>query len=116
MPQRATSSPAGDSTWGSRMNVAGCAKRGDAKPSRGRGQSLTMASARPRLELAAQRGHRVRQALHVSGGAVDREARPQGAHDAEALHERLGAVVSRADRDAVLVEERGAVVGVNAVD
>src|ERR1700737_3318304 len=101
MPQRATSRPAGDSTWGSRMNVAGWAKRGDAKPSRGRGQSLTVASGPPRLELAAQRGHRVRQALHVLRGAVDREARPQRARAAEPLHERLRAVVAGPHRDAV---------------
>ena len=47
---------------------------------------------------------------------VDGEARAQRAPDAEALHQRLGAVMPGADRDAPLVEQRGAVVRVDPLD
>jgi hypothetical protein len=53
------------------MKVAGCAKRGDAKPSRGRGQSLTGRLRAGRSELAAEGGDRLREALDVLGGVVD---------------------------------------------
>src|SRR4029434_7233355 len=120
MPHRATSSPAGDSRWGSRMKVAGWANRGDAKPSRCFGcsfdASMAVAADERRLELAAQGGHRLRQALDVLGGVVHREACAQRAHDTEALHERLGTVMSGPHRDAALVEERGPVVRMEALD
>src|SRR5262249_57220290 len=101
----ATSRRLASRRYGRRMNVAGWPKRGERKPSRGPIPSTDA------LEIAAEAAHRGGQAVDVGVGAVDREARPQRSRDAEALHQRLRAVVAGPHRDAALVEQRGAVVG-----
>ena len=47
---------------------------------------------------------------------VGAEGGPHGGGQAEAAHQRLGAVVARAHAHAELVEHLGDVVGVHAVD
>ena len=56
------------------------------------------------------------QAVDLLAGRVDAEAGAGGGGDAEPLHQRLGAVVAGADRDAVAVEDLGDVVGVDALE
>src|SRR5437867_11061492 len=74
-----------------------------------------MEASRPRSEGAAKRLDGFAQARDLGGGIVDREAGPQGAHDAEPPHERLRAVMPRPHADPALVEQGGAVVGVEAL-
>src|SRR5215470_1261004 len=66
-------------------------------------------------ERAAQTLHRLDQTLDLGGSIVDGKARPERAHDAKPLHERLRAVMPGAHRDASLVQDRRTIVGVNAV-
>src|SRR5262245_18132051 len=73
-----------------------------------------MATSQPRSEGAANRLDGLAQARDLAGGIVDREAGPQGAHDAEPPHQRLRAVMPRPHANSVLVEEGGAVVRVDA--
>ena len=56
------------------------------------------------------------QAVDLLAGGVDAEAGAGRGGDAEALHQRLGAVVAGADGDAVAVEDLGDVVGVDALE
>ena len=56
------------------------------------------------------------QAVDLLGRRVDAEAGAGGGGDAEAVHQRLGAVVAGAHRDAVAVEDLGDVVGVDALE
>src|SRR5712692_2634525 len=74
-----------------------------------------MEASRRRSEGAAKRLDGFAQALDLGGGIVDREAGPQGADDAEPPHERLRAVMPRPHADSALVEQGGAVVGVDAL-
>src|SRR5215472_1285362 len=83
MPYRATSSPAGDVTYGSRMNVAGWAKRGDAKPSRGCGCSGLLIVTFSLAEALLDPRHRRH---HVDAGGED--GREGIGHLLEALRHR----------------------------
>src|SRR5262249_7787150 len=100
MPSSATSSPATESAAGNSMKVATCPNRGETNGLRGPGGAM-------RSELRAQRGHGVGEERDVLRGAVDREARPGGARDAVASHQRLGAVMARPHGDPLLVQQRG---------
>src|SRR6266568_7411134 len=110
----------------SSMMDTGCAAWPGAAPARDANRSPATATAVLRMspslamensgdpgsERAAKVANRLGEALDLRGRIVDRKARPERARDAEALHERLGAVVARAHGDAPLVQQRGAVVRV----
>src|SRR5438034_463490 len=74
-----------------------------------------MEASRPRSEGAAKRLDGFAQVRDLGGGIVDREAGPQGAHDAEPPHERLCTVMPRPHADPPLVEQGGAVMRVNSL-
>jgi predicted enzyme related to lactoylglutathione lyase len=57
----------------------------------------------------------VDETVDFLGGGVDAEAGAGGGGDAEAVHQRLGAVVAGADGDAVAVEDLRDVVSVDSL-
>src|SRR5437867_10837574 len=74
-----------------------------------------METSRRRSEGAAKRLDGFAQALDLGGGIVDREAGPQGAHDAEPPHERLRTMMPRPHADPPLVEQGGAAMRMNSL-
>src|SRR5687767_14604417 len=107
----ATSRREGSRTYGSRMKVGGWPNRGERNASRGPRVSTAL-----QIQIALQVRDGGGEALDVGLRGVDGEAGPQRAADAEPPHERLGAVVSGADGDAPLIEQRRAVVRVDPLD
>ena len=67
-------------------------------------------------EHGADAGEGGEEGIDVGLGVVEGEGGTDGAGDAEAIHERLGTVVTRADGDAEVVEERAHVAGVSALE
>ena len=68
---------------------------------------------REHLHDLPQAGH---QRVDLLPGVVEGEGGARRGRDAEAVHHRLRAVMPRADRDPLVVEDRADVVGVDAVE